>query len=78
MTHHFEMMMHESSKKLIQKEEEEKVAAYYQNIISQKYAISTEAQKEFMMQLMNTKWPPPGKRDSWKLEIFGGENGSKT
>jgi hypothetical protein len=62
MTYYFEIMRYESSKKLKQKEEEERLAAYYQNIISQKYSISTEAQKEFMMQLINTKISKIGPR----------------
>jgi hypothetical protein len=45
----------ESSKFHIREAEELKLLKYYQDILESKYNISTESQKQFMMQLLNTK-----------------------
>jgi Protein of unknown function (DUF4231) len=48
-------MANESSTIFSQKEEEEKLVRFYKNVIDNKYEKSTDSQKEFLMQLLNTK-----------------------
>ena len=48
-------MANESSNIFNQRDEELKLVKYYQHIVEKRYEISTDAQKGFMMQLLNTK-----------------------